>query len=113
MLRRTATAHKLVSAFVFHCLDNRIYEPYCEKTGLRGFRPGLTQTRLYSYRRWPEAWNFGFRKKRNCSINVTKTKALISFMVTVKLICIFVFAYGKCWFSHDEAQLCSLGGCTG
>ena len=26
-----------------------------EKTGLRGFRPGLTQTRLYSYRRWLEA----------------------------------------------------------
>ena len=26
-----------------------------------GFRSGPTQTRLYSYRRWPEAWNFGFR----------------------------------------------------
>ena len=25
-----------------------LYEP-CEKTGLRGFRPGLTQTRLYSH----------------------------------------------------------------
>ena len=23
------------------------YEPGCEKTGLRGFRPGQTQTRLY------------------------------------------------------------------
>ena len=27
-----------------------IYEPRCEKTGLRGFRPGPTQTRLYSHR---------------------------------------------------------------
>ena len=27
----------------------------CEKTGLRGFRPGLTQTGLYSHRRWLEA----------------------------------------------------------
>ena len=27
------------------------YEPRSEKTGLRGFQPGLTQTRLYSYRR--------------------------------------------------------------
>ena len=29
-------------------------EPRSEKTGLRGFRQGLTQTRLYSYRRWLE-----------------------------------------------------------
>ena len=29
----------------------RRYEPRCEKTGLRDFRPGLTQTGLYSYRR--------------------------------------------------------------
>ena len=32
-----------------------LYEPRCEKTGLRGFRPGPTQTRLYSHRRWLEA----------------------------------------------------------
>ena len=32
-----------------------IYEPYCEKTGLRGFRPGLTQPSLHSHRRWLEA----------------------------------------------------------
>ena len=32
-----------------------ITEPRCEKTGLRGFRPGPTQTRLYSHRRWLEA----------------------------------------------------------
>ena len=31
------------------------YEPRCEKTGLRGFRPGLTQTGLCSQRRWLEA----------------------------------------------------------
>ena len=30
-------------------------EPRCEKTGLRGFRPGPTQTRLHSDRRWLEA----------------------------------------------------------
>ena len=30
-------------------------EPRREKTGLRGFRPGPTHTRLYSYRRWLEA----------------------------------------------------------
>ena len=30
------------------------FEPRCEKTGLRGFRPGPTQTGLYSHR-WLEA----------------------------------------------------------
>ena len=29
---------------MFSC---QTYEPHCEKTGLRGFRPGPTQTRLY------------------------------------------------------------------
>ena len=32
-----------------------INEPRSEKTGLWGFRPGPTQTRLYSHRRWLEA----------------------------------------------------------
>ena len=32
-----------------------IYELRCEKTGLRGFRPGSTQTGLYSHRRRLEA----------------------------------------------------------
>ena len=31
------------------------YETRCEKTGLRGFRPGPTQIGLYSHRRWLEA----------------------------------------------------------
>ena len=35
----------------------------------------------------------------------SKTKALISLAVTAKLICVFVFAYVKIRFSHDEAQL--------
>ena len=30
---------------------------------------------------------------------------LISFAVTAKLICMFVFAYAKCWFSHDAAHM--------
>ena len=34
-----------------------------------------------------------------------KTKALISFAVTAKLIFDFVFVYAKSWFSHDVAQL--------
>ena len=34
-----------------------------------------------------------------------KTKALISFAVTAKLICVFVFAYAKSRFSYDEAHI--------
>ena len=31
--------------------------------------------------------------------------ALISFAVAAKLICVFVFAYAKCLFSHDAAKI--------
>ena len=50
----------------------------------------------------------GFRKQRDCTIYVAKRKALISFAVTAKLIWVFVFAYAKCCFSHDEAHLNSV-----
>ena len=69
-----------------------------------GFRAGPTQTGLYNHRSRLEARNFGFLKKK-CTIHVAKTKALISFAVTAKLICVFVFAYADCWFSHAAAQL--------
>ena len=39
------------------------------------------------------------------TIRVAKTKALISFAVTTKLICAFVFAYADCSFSHAAAQM--------
>ena len=35
------------------CLES--FEPRCEKTGLRGYRPGPTQTGLYNQSRWLEA----------------------------------------------------------
>ena len=41
----------------------------------------------------------------DCTIFVAKTKALISFAVTAKLICAFVFAYAKVRFSHDAAHI--------
>ena len=37
-----------------------------------------------------------------------KTKAQISFAVTAKLICAFVFAYADCWFSCVVAQVLML-----
>ena len=34
-----------------------------------------------------------------------ENKALISFAVTVKLICALVFAYADSWFSHGAAHI--------
>ena len=50
-----------------------------------GIRPGSTQTGLYSHRRGLEAWNSGFRKNRNYTIRVAKTKALIRCALTAHL----------------------------
>ena len=63
-----------------------------------------TQIRLYTHRSRLEARN-GLKKKSKCTIRVAKTKTLISFVITAKLICVFVFAYADCWFSHEAALL--------
>ena len=54
-----------------------------------GFRPGLTESGLYSNRSLLVAWNFSIRKKRNFTIYVANTKAQISCAVTAQLICVF------------------------
>ena len=48
---------------------------------------------------------FGFRKQKDCTIYEAKTKALISCAVTTQLICVFVFAFAKSRFSHNEAHI--------
>ena len=35
----------------------------------------------------------------------SENKTLTSFAITAKLICVFVFAYAKSRFSHDEAPI--------
>ena len=54
---RVIPEFSLSSLFIlsYHAYYVCIYEPRCEKTGLRGFRPGPIHTRLYSHRRWLEA----------------------------------------------------------
>ena len=48
---------------IVRVFDNSwINEPRHEKTCLRGFRPGPTQTGLYCHRSWLEVLNFVFRK---------------------------------------------------
>ena len=39
------------------------------------YRPGPTETELYSHRSRLEDGNFGFNQKRGCSICIAKTKA--------------------------------------
>ena len=51
-----------------------------------------------------DGWFYG---GLNCTNRVAKTKALISFAVTAKLICAFVFVYADCWFFHAAANLVS------
>ena len=64
-----------------------------------GFLTRSDTNRAAQSLRWLEAWNFGFREKRDCTIQVVKIKVLISFAVTV-----FVFAYAKIRFPHITAQ---------
>ena len=77
-----------------------IIEPRCEKTGLRGFRPGRTQTGLYSDKM---AGGLKFRIQiveglyYPCSENKGADQ--------LRGNCVFVFAYAKSRFSHDAAQL--------
>ena len=70
---------------------------------LGGFQTGLTQTFLYSHRTRLEDGNFGFTKMMNCNISAAKRRVLISCVVTVQLICSFVFAWAKIQFSHEVA----------
>ena len=81
----------LLNALVIPSRPNFNLSLVVRKPAFGGIRPGPTQTGLYSHRIWREVWNFGF-------ISVAKTKAPIS-------ICVFVFAYAKSRFSHDEAHL--------
>ena len=103
-----ASVVSIFSKQVFTCrgpTSRTFSKPRLDKICLRDFRPGSTQTGLYSHSRWLEALHFGFRKKMDCTICVTKTKTLISCAVTAQLICAFVFAYAKSTFSHDAAYL--------
>ena len=60
-----------------------------------GCRPGPTQTGLYSHRRWYEASNFGFKKKRDCTIGYRVADLRLCFCICKK----------KTLFSHDAAKI--------
>ena len=66
-------------------LSNLINEPHRKKTGLRGFRPGPTHARLYSFKKKLEAQDFGFTNQSNRTIYVAKTRTMISCAVIESL----------------------------
>ena len=85
--------------------SNVKFELVREKTNNLGFRPGPTQTGLYSHRSRLETLNFGFKKKKELYYPCSENKGVISFRVTAKLVCAFVFLYANCWFSNAAAHL--------
>ena len=72
------------------------YEPRCEKTCLRGFRPGPTQTRLCSHRN---------AKRLEISDLVKGLYYPCSANKGADQLRAFVFAYAKSQFSHDVAHI--------
>ena len=83
-------------------------------------------TSLWRYSIWARAWqnqhfgcvtkptfwiptrsdtNRAVQSQKKASRGIAKTMSLISFAVTAKLICAFVFAFANCWFSHARAHV--------
>ena len=82
-----------------------VNEPGHEKTYLRGFRPGKTQTGFLSYRDHLESWNFGFSKYRYYTIKSANNKGAEQTARMRRLICAFVVRIWQNGFSHDGAQI--------
>ena len=49
------SCYSLIESLRIYYRSTGLYEPHCEKTGLRGFQPCPTQTGLYNQRRWLDA----------------------------------------------------------
>ena len=123
MILQTLESDKIVSDIDLHQNNSQEILPHdlvskhqhnCLRQGLKPNKPrGVSKPTIWILTRsdtnqavqlleMARNLNFVFRKKRYCTIQVTNTKALISFAVTTKLICVLVFAYAKCWFSQTR-----------
>ena len=45
-------------------------------------------------------------RRRGIVLSAWRKQRLFSCAVIAQLICVFVFAYANCWFSHAKAQFC-------
>ena len=62
------------AVWVYLTLSSKWNEPRRQKTGLRGFRPGPTQTGLRSLRKCLEAWKFCFEEGEELYYPCSKNK---------------------------------------
>ena len=80
-------------------LKQHVYEPrHMKKKTAMWFPTRCDTNQAVQAQKMLETGIFGFRKQRNINIRVAKIKAVISFAVTAKLICAFVFAKAKIRF---------------
>ena len=85
--------------FFFMMRLNFIFELQHEKTNIVFLTNPAVQPQKTA-----RGLKFWIWKVKELYYTLAKTKALINFVVTAKLICVFVSAYSNL-FSHDEAQL--------
>ena len=92
--------------YVCLCLSNSpTYKPEHEKTN---FGVPTRYDTNWAVQPQKQARSLKFRileEERLYTICAAKTKTLISCAVTAQLICVFVFAYADCWFSHAGAHI--------
>ena len=72
-----------------------------------GFQTRSDTNQAVQSQKQARSLNVWILEEGSCSICAAITKALISFTVTAKLICAFVFANANCWFSHAVALMFS------
>ena len=70
-----------------------------------GFPTRFDTNRSVQSHKMARSLKFRLKEVEGLYYPYSETKALISFAVTAKLICVFVFAYAKSRFSHDEAHM--------
>ena len=82
-----------------------LFEPRCEKTGLRGVPTRSDTNRAVQQQKLVRGLKFRIYVVEGLYYPIAKTKAMISSAFTAQLNCVFVFAHAKSRFSHNEARL--------
>ena len=104
LVNRICSFEKIEQSLMEECQPFAVIEPRREKTGLRGFGPGPTQTGQYSHRNRLEARYFGYINLRNCTNRVVKTKdtdLLCSYCTADLCLC---FHNGQICFYHGAVH---------
>ena len=76
-----------------------------EKTNNFGLRPGKNTNQPIESQKIARSFKFRMKEEERLYYPCSENKGVICFAVTVKLICVFVFAYEDCWFPCAEAQM--------